>query len=123
MNEEIISKDKASKQMFLQYALATALLAAIGGLVYVASLRNTINTLLHSNQALTGRLEVSYNLILSKTANSEESIETTLEASRVEYFPNYVLVTGPGEKTYLWPTDRLKKFEVTRTKPRATGQR
>lgn len=119
MNEEIINKDKASKQMFLQYALATALLAAIGGLVYVASLRNTINTLLHSNQALTGRLEVSYNLILSKTANSEESIETTLEASRVEYFPNYVLVTGPGEKTYLWPTDRLKKFEVTRLKPQA----
>ncbi len=123
MNEEIINKDKASKQMFLQYALATALLAAIGGLVYVASLRNTINTLLHSNQALTGQLEVSYNLILSKTANSEESIEATLEASRVKCFPNYVLVTGTGEKTYLWPTDRLKKFEVTRLKTRATGKR
>lgn len=123
MNDEIINKDKASKHLFLQYALATALLAAIGGLVYVASLRNTVYTLLHSNQALTGHLEVSYNLILSKTATSEESIEATLEASRVEYFPNYVLVTGPGEKTYLWPTDRLKKFEVTRLKTRATGQR
>ena len=123
MNDEMINKDKASIQLFLQYALVTALLAAIGGLVYVASLRNTINTLLHSNQVLTGQLEVSYNLILSKTANSEESIETTLEASRVEYFPNYVLVTGPGEKTYLWTTDRLKKFEVTRLKTRATGQR
>lgn len=123
MNDEMTNKDKAPKHLFLQYALATALLAAIGGLVYVASLRNAINTLLNSNQVLTGHLEVSYNLLLSKTANSEESIEATLEASRVEYFPNYVLVTGPEEKTYLWPTDRLKKFEVTRAKPQTQSQK
>ncbi len=62
--------------------------------------------------SITGTLEVTYDLITTKTPSTESSGGGTIAATRVEYFPNYVLVTDAKETTMLWPIDRLKRFEV-----------
>lgn len=61
---------------------------------------------------ITGDLEVDYNLITLKTASTEEASGGSIDAVRVEYFPNYVLVTSTEQITMLWPVDRLKRFQV-----------
>ncbi|MEI8019186.1 MAG: hypothetical protein WCH39_13365 [Schlesneria sp.] len=70
---------------------------------------------------VTGKLTVSYNVITSKTANTEESSGSTLNATRVQYFPSYVLVTTTSGVTYLWAIERLKKLEVSQT-PESANQ-
>ena len=90
-------------------SLSVALIAAIGGLVYTTS----INHLSAAPTDVTGKLTVSYNVITSKTASTEESMGSTIEATRVQYFPSYVLVTTTSGVTYLWAVERIKKLEVS----------
>lgn len=62
--------------------------------------------------SITGKLKVTYDLITHKTATTETSGGGTIAATRVEFFPNYVLVTDADAATMLWPIDRLKRLEV-----------
>jgi len=95
------------------YKFAITTLCMVIALVVVClAFRGTINR--PSSSVITGELQVSYMLITSKTASSEEASGGTINASQVEYFPNYVLVTTDHGTTHLWSIDRLKKFEVMR---------
>ena len=38
---------------------------------------------------------------------------STIEATRVQYFPSYVLVTTTSGVTYLWAIEKIKKLEVS----------
>ncbi len=107
-----------SPLFFLQATLCLALLMTIGGLIYASNTRPEAETAVAStssftNAVITGSLRVSYTLIDSSGTTSSE-----FEASRVEYFPTYVLVTQLNDTvTTLWSLDRLAKLDVTRTGP------
>lgn len=101
----------ATRNMYCKFALVilcVSLAVAIVCLAYVATTNRPSSTV------ITGKLQVAYMLITLKTASSEEASGSTISASQVEYFPNYVLVTTADGTTFLWPIERLKKFEVTR---------
>ena len=113
---------KNSGSILLQLTLSVALIVTIGGLVYIASQRHQGEPTLQANAVVTGQLQVSYMLITSKTESTEEASGSTIDASRVQYFPGYVLVTTKNDATMLWSIDRLKKFEVTRIEAAASSQ-
>ena len=94
-------------------SLSVALIAAISGLVYTTMINHHFATLSAGSAEVTGKLTVSYNVIVSKTANTEESMGSTVNATRVQYFPSYVLVTTTSGVTYLWAIERIKKMEVS----------
>ena len=108
MNHEPAAARTESPSKLALIALCFALVTAVIGLAYTATAKQP------SSGVMTGNLEVSYMLITSKTATSEEASGTTIDASRVEYFPTYVLMTTRNDVTVLWPIDRLKKLEVSR---------
>ncbi len=103
-----------SYAMSTSLALAFALTIAIAGQVYNANARPQPDTAIPAYPAVTGKLRVSYMLTTSRTAASEEAIGSRIDASRVQYFPEYVLVTTTNGATVLWAVDRLKSLEVTR---------
>lgn len=94
-------------------ALSVALIVAIAGLVYTAAARRQTDFANPAHAVITGKLRVSYMLVTSKSASTEESSGSTIDASRVQYFPGYVLVTTTNDATVLWAVDRLKMLEVT----------
>ena len=106
MNDEPVAAKTDSPSRLALIALCFALAIAVIGLAYTATVKQP------SNPVITGNLSVSYMLITSKTATSEEASGSTIDASSVEYFPTYVLVTTRDEATVLWQIDRLKKLEV-----------
>ncbi len=112
MTGELTDATRDSRSTLPLIALSIALIAAIVGLIYTANVERP--SVAPSHAVVTGDLQVSYMLITSKTANSEESSGSTINASRVEYFPTYVLVTTRSDVTVLWTIDRLKKLEVSR---------
>lgn len=109
MNPEPPGAKTESPSRIVLIALCLTLAIAVIGLVYVATEKQP------STRIITGNLAVSYMLITSKTAASEAASGGTIEASSVEYFPTYVLVTTRDQLTILWQIDRLKKLEVLRT--------
>lgn len=108
MNNEPAAAKTQSSPTLAFIAMCFALTVAVIGLAYDATVKEP------SPNVMTGKLDVSYMLITSKTPSSEEASGATISASRVEYFPSYVLVTTQNDVTILWPTDRLKKLEVSR---------
>ena len=108
MNDEPVAAKAESSSRPALIALCFAFAVAVIGLAYTATVKQA------SNRVLTGNLSVSYMLITSKTATSEETSGSTINASTVEYCPTYVLVTTRDEATVLWQIDRLKKLEVLR---------
>ena len=94
-------------------SLSVALIAAVGGLIYTSAINHRIVTQSAGTADVNGKLSVSYNVITSKTANTEESSGSTINATRVQYFPSYVLVTTENGVTYLWAIERIKKLEVS----------
>ena len=94
-------------------SLSAALIVAIGALAYTSVIKHGYAPPGAGFADVTGKLTVSYNVITSKTANSEESMGSTIEATRVQYFPSYVLVTTTNGVTYLWSIERIKKLEVS----------
>ncbi len=109
MVDETPIAPKNSATLICVVSLSAALIAAIGGLVYTSSNSNRSA----ASTDVTGKLTVSFNLITSKTANTEESTVLSFNATRVQYFPSYVLVTTTSGVTYLWAVERIKKFEVS----------
>ena len=107
-NDEPVAAKTESPSRLALYALCFALAIAVIALSYTATVKQP------SNRVIMGNLSVSYMLISLKTATSEEASGSTIDASSVEYFPTYVLVTTRDEATVLWPIDRLKKLEVLR---------
>lgn len=107
MTDELNVAAKGPHSKLALIALCIALVTAIVCLAFTANEKRP------SNIVITGNLQVSYMLITSKTATSEEASGSTIAASRIEYFPNYVLVTTAGGVTRLWAIERLKKFEVS----------
>ncbi len=85
-------------------ALCVALVTAVVCLAYSAIAQRP------RNSVMTGNLNVTYMLINEPQTNLV--FEKTINATRVEYFPNYVLVTA-NDVTHLWPLDRLKEFDVS----------
>ncbi|MGA0038805.1 MAG: hypothetical protein ACO3NZ_03060 [Pirellulales bacterium] len=63
-----------------------------------------------------GSFEVTYEVITLETPSTTQSGGGTIDAIRVDYFPSYVLVTRYDDTTFLWPIDRLRRFEVKRLK-------
>ena len=109
MADETLSPSNTCGSSISVTSLSVALIAAIGGLVYTSS-----NAAKRSeSNDVTGKLTVSYNIITSKTASTEESMGSTIEATRVQYFPSYVLVTTTSGVTYLWGIEQIKKLEVS----------
>jgi hypothetical protein len=94
-------------------SLSAALIVAIGALAYTCVINHGYAAQGAGSADVTGKLTVSYNVIISKTANTEESMGSTMEATRVQYFPNYVLVTTTNGVTHLWAVERIKKLEVS----------
>ncbi len=94
-------------------SLAVALVAAVGGLVYTSVINHHFALQSAGSTDVTGKLTVSYNVIVSKTASTEESMGSTIDATRVQYFPSYVLVTTTNGVTYLWAIEKIKKLEVS----------
>lgn len=101
-------------------ALSVALIVAIAGLVYNANAQTPSDSANPEYPTVNGKLRVSYMLITAKTAASEEAIGSQIDASRVQYFPEYVLVTTTNGATVLWAVDRLKSLEVTRVETQAS---
>jgi hypothetical protein len=101
---QVIANESASKHLLT--ALCAALVTAVVCLAYSANVERP------QNSVITGNLNVSYMLITLKTDSTEQSSGSTISATRVEFFPNYVLVTG-NDVTRLWPIDRLKKLDVS----------
>ena len=101
-----------TREMHSKLALVTLCVAFVVAVVCLAYIANTKR---QSSTVITGNLQVAYMLITSKTATSEEASGSTINASQVEYFPNYVLVTTADGTTHLWPIERLKKLEVSRS--------
>ena len=122
MTNDATNAAKNLASMLLQLALSVALIVTIGGLIYTANLQRHTDSAVPTDAVITGQLQVSYMLITSKTATSEEASGSTIAASRVQYFPAYVLVTTKNDVTVLWAVDRLKKLEVTRIEAETTGQ-
>jgi hypothetical protein len=122
MTDDRTAAARSSSVMFPQLALSVALIAAVGGLIYMANVDRQSEVAALSHTVITGELQVSYMLITSKTASSEQAIGSTISASRVQYCPAYVLVTTENDMTVLWAVDRLKKLEVTRIEPDTTRQ-
>lgn len=116
MNDEPVAAKTESPSRLALIALCFALAIAVIGLAYTATVKQP------SNRVITGNLSVSYMLITSKTATSEEASGSTIDASSVEYFPTYVLVTTRDEATVLWQIDRLKKLEVLRVDAAKTSR-
>ena len=114
MTDDRTTSARNSGLMILQLAISAALIAAIGGLIYIANVNRQANPAVPAHAVMTGKLQVSYMLITSKTATSEDASGSTIDATRVEYFSAYVLVTTESGATVLWAIDRLKKFEVVR---------
>ncbi len=108
MNNETAAAKTQSPPTLALIAMCLALTVAVIGLAYAATVKEP------SPNVMTGKFDVSYMLITSKTPSSEEASGATISASRVEYFPSYVLVTTQNDVTVLWPIDRLKKLEVSR---------
>lgn len=100
--------------MLLQLSVCVALILAIGGLAYTANSGRPTDAVASTHADITGQLQVSYMLVTSKTASSESTSGSTISASRVQFFPGYVLVTTESDLTVLWAVDRLKKLEVAR---------
>ena len=116
MSDEQNQHYTSATQVLLQAALCLALLGAVGGLVFELLAKNSPVPSAASESAteIVGKLEVTYMVITRKTATSEDAGGGTIEASRVQYFPNYVLVTRKDDVTILWAVDKLKKLEVKR---------
>lgn len=116
MTDDVNSAGRNSPLFLLQASLCFALIMTIGGLIYTSSQRPeamtvSADTSSSANAVIAGSLRVSYTLINSSGTTSSE-----FEASRVEYFPTYVLITQLSDKVItLWPVDRLAKLDVTRT--------
>lgn len=105
--------------MSTSLALAVALIIAVAGHVYNAQAQTQPDSAIPAYPTVTGQLRISYMLITSKTATSEEASGSQIDASRVQYFPEYVLVTTTNGATVLWAVDRLKSLEVTRVQTEA----
>ena len=118
MTDDVNRAGRNSPLFFLQATLCFALIMAIGGMIYTSSQRPEAmtvgaDTASSANAVIAGSLRVSYTLIDSSGTTSSE-----FEASRVEYFPTYVLITQLNDKVItLWSIDRLAKLNVTRTGP------
>lgn len=122
MTNDATNAAKNSVSMLLQLTLSVALIVTIGGLIYTANMQLHTDSAVPTHAVITGQLQVSYMLITSKTSTSEQARGSTIAASRVQYFPAYVLVTTKNDVTVLWAVDRLKKLEVTRIPADTTGQ-
>ena len=112
MADELTIAQKKSQLTLSLLAFAVALLAAIAGLTYITLAYRTSG--LAAGNVMTGNLKVTLKLITEKTATTEAWSGNTLDASRVEYYPTYVLVTANGV-THLLPIERLKQFDVSHT--------
>ncbi len=122
MTNEILSPTKGCGLSTSIVALSVALVVAVGGLVYTSGINRHFALQSAGSTDVTGKLTVSYNVIVSKTASTEESMGSTIEATRVQYFPSYVLVTTTNGVTYLWAIERIKKLEVSlRSEPVSQG--
>ncbi|MEZ6058437.1 MAG: hypothetical protein R3C01_17185 [Planctomycetaceae bacterium] len=114
MNEAQAVAPRTSSVGWLPLAMSAALIVGVGWLAYLESFGRRPPQGNSAMKVIEGDLLVEYMLITSKTASSESSSGLTLPATRVEYFPNYVLVTNSKDVTILWSLDRLKTFEVSR---------
>jgi hypothetical protein len=97
---------RKSNSLFLQHAISTALIVTIGGLIYTANSGSGTESAAQQRAVITGELEVSYMM--------HERSGSIINASRVEYFPAYVLVTTQDDVTVLLAVDRLIGFKATR---------
>ncbi len=122
MVDESLNRSTCSESSLSIVSLSVALIAAIGGLIYTSAISHRFSAQSPGAIDVTGKLSVSYNVITSKTTNSEESIGSTVNATRVQYFPNYVLVTTTSGVTYLWAVERIKKLEVTQATESSSQQ-
>ena len=120
MVDESLNRSTCSESSLSIVSLSVALIAAIGGLIYTSAISHRFSAQSPGAIDVTGKLSVSYNVITSKTTNSEESIGSTVNATRVQYFPNYVTTTSGV--TYLWAVERIKKLEVTRATESSSQQ-
>ena len=118
MTNDAANAANNTASMLLQLTLSVALIVTIGGLIYTANLQRHTDSAVPAHAVITGQLQVSYMLITSET----QAEGSTIGASRVQYFPAYVLVTTKSDVTFLWAVDRLKKLEVTRIEAATTGQ-
>jgi hypothetical protein len=121
MVDESLNDSKCCQSSTCIVSMSVALIAAIGGLIYTSGNNHRFAAQSAGTADVTGKLTVSYNIITSKTANTEESMGSTIEATRVQYFPSYVLVTTTSGVTYLWAIERIKKLEVSHV-PAPTSQ-
>lgn len=113
MVDETLSPSKGCGLSTSVVALSVALIAVVGGLVYASGINHHFALQSAGSTDVTGKLTVSFDVIISKTANTEESMGSSIEATRVQYFPSYVLVTATNGVTYLWAIERIKKLEVS----------
>lgn len=60
-----------------------------------------------------GEFKVSYKRITEKTSSSYSWAADVLSANRIQYFPNYILITTDKEHTHLINTEYLLSFTVT----------
>ena len=113
MVDESLNASRCCQSSISVVSLSVALIATIGGLIYTPGNNHRFTAHSAGTADVTGKLTVSYNIITSKTANAEESMGSTIEATRVQYFPSYVLVTTTSGVTYLWAIEKIKKLEVS----------
>ena len=121
MADESLNDSKCCQSSTSVVSLSVALITAIGGLIYISGNSHRFAAQSAGTADVTGKLVVSYNIITSKTANTEESMGSTIDATRVQYFPSYVLVTTTSGVTYLWAIENIKKLEVS-LRPESASQ-
>jgi len=115
MADDATNAAKNSASMLIQLTLSVALIMTIGGLIYTVNLQSHTDSAVPIHTVVTGQLQVSYMLKTSKTTPAGAVLGETIAASRVQYFPGYVLVATKNDVTILWTVDRLEKLEVTRS--------
>ena len=68
----------------------------------------------HNATSVHGNLRVRYSIVTLQTDTTRETNGGEIAATRVTYFPTYVLVTESDGTSLLFPVEKLQRFEVAR---------